>query len=168
MELTFTTGDACNSAIPGKKILVHCCNDNGVMGAGIAGQIRKMWPHVNKAHVDWFDKMYNAGTPVRLGDIQLVKAQENLVICNLIGQKDMGMQMVCGRAFPPVRYEAFVEGFWKLREKLTPHLTKGVDITIICPRMGCGLAGGKWDKVEACIREVFDDTNIKVVVYDFE
>ncbi len=36
MQLTFTKGDATNSAVQGKKVLVHCCNDHGVMGAGIA------------------------------------------------------------------------------------------------------------------------------------
>lgn len=168
MQLSFVKGDVTNPGIPGKKVLVHCCNDHGVLGAGVAGAIRMKWPHVDKAHVEWFDQMFDNGTPVRLGDIQLVKAEDNLAICNLIGQKDMGMQTICGRSFPPVRYEAVTEGLWKLREKLTPHLSKGVDITIICPRMCCGLAGGRWDKVEACIREVFDDTDIKVVVYDFE
>lgn len=163
MQLTFVKGDVCNSAVQGKKVLVHCCNDNGVMGAGVARAIAKKWPHVEKEHIAWFDKEIP-----RLGDIQLVKAEDNLVVCNLIGQKDMGIQTICGRSFPPVRYEAFVEGFWRLREKLTPYLQKGIDISIIAPRLGCGLAGGKWDKVEQCFKEVFEDTNIKIVIYDYD
>jgi len=38
--------------------------------------------------------------------------------------------------------------------------------TVHMPRIGCGLAGGEWSKVEEIINEVMAD--VQVFVYDFE
>lgn len=39
-------------------------------------------------------------------------------------------------------------------------------ITVHIPRIGCGLAGGSWDKVENIIKETLCKNNIQVYVYD--
>jgi hypothetical protein len=36
------------------------------------------------------------------------------------------------------------------------------------PRIGCGLAGGKWEKIEAIIDRTLLAAGIGVTVYDFE
>jgi hypothetical protein len=36
------------------------------------------------------------------------------------------------------------------------------------PRIGCGLAGGKWEEIEPLIKEELSAKGIKTVVYDFE
>tara|TARA_R110002111_G_scaffold227346_2_gene288919 strand:+ start:47395 stop:47511 length:117 start_codon:yes stop_codon:yes gene_type:complete len=35
------------------------------------------------------------------------------------------------------------------------------------PRIGCGLAGGKWDKVEPLIEQTLRTAGIDVYVYDY-
>jgi hypothetical protein len=35
------------------------------------------------------------------------------------------------------------------------------------PRIGCGLAGGTWDKIEPLIQSALIKKNIDVTVYDF-
>jgi hypothetical protein len=35
------------------------------------------------------------------------------------------------------------------------------------PRIGCGLAGGTWDKIEPLIDENLADKGVEVTVYDF-
>jgi hypothetical protein len=35
------------------------------------------------------------------------------------------------------------------------------------PRIGCGLAGGTWDKIEPLIRETLCAAGVPVTVYDF-
>jgi len=35
------------------------------------------------------------------------------------------------------------------------------------PRIGCGLAGGTWDKIGQLIKSALAEKNIEVTVYDF-
>lgn len=35
------------------------------------------------------------------------------------------------------------------------------------PRIGCGLAGGTWDKIEPLIKDAITSIEIPVIVYDF-
>jgi hypothetical protein len=36
------------------------------------------------------------------------------------------------------------------------------------PRIGCGLAGGDWNKVEAIINKTLISNGLEVFVYDFD
>lgn len=36
------------------------------------------------------------------------------------------------------------------------------------PRIGCGLAGGKWELIEPLIEETLLKNNIETIVYDFK
>ena len=36
------------------------------------------------------------------------------------------------------------------------------------PRIGCGLAGGRWEKVEPLVRTRLSDRGISVTVYDHD
>jgi hypothetical protein len=35
------------------------------------------------------------------------------------------------------------------------------------PRIGCGLAGGKWEEIEPIIERTLIEADVKVTVYDF-
>jgi len=35
------------------------------------------------------------------------------------------------------------------------------------PRIGCGLAGGKWQKIEPIVENILVNNNINVFVYDY-
>lgn len=70
-------------------------------------------------------------------------------ICNDIG-------------LPPVRYEAIGEGLRQVAAFATAHQT-----TVHMPRIGCGLAGGTWDKIEPIIQQELTAKGIDVTVYDF-
>ncbi|MGO8701220.1 MAG: hypothetical protein ACLQVY_26315 [Limisphaerales bacterium] len=68
-----------------------------------------------------------------------------------------GLRTLAG--VPPIRYDALRECL----EKLALEALK-LQATIHMPRIGCGLAGGKWGRVEPLIREVV--LNNEVFVYD--
>jgi hypothetical protein len=36
------------------------------------------------------------------------------------------------------------------------------------PRIGCGLAGGKWERIESIIVKTLCEADVPVTVYDFE
>ena len=41
------------------------------------------------------------------------------------------------------------------------------DASIHMPRIGCGLAGGTWDKIEPILVDCQSSKNVQVTVYDF-
>lgn len=80
---------------------------------------------------------------LRLGDIHLVKVEENIVVCNLIGQKGLSYY----RNLPPVRYEAIYEWLLRLRD-LCEHYadTSKNKISIHAPMLGCGISGATQER----------------------
>jgi len=63
----------------------------------------------------------------------------------------------------PIRYEAVKTCLGKIALE-----AKKLEASIHMPRIGCGLAGGKWDKIEPIIKETLMQQDIDVFVYDFE
>lgn len=63
----------------------------------------------------------------------------------------------------PIRYEAIEQGLRVVRYYATlgPHAGSSIHM----PRIGCGLAGGKWEEMEPIIESVLKD--LSVTVYDF-
>lgn len=67
------------------------------------------------------------------------------------------------KGIPPIRYDA-VE---KCLEKLADEALK-LKASIHMPRIGCGLAGGKWEEIKPIIERTLLKNNVEVYVYDFE
>ena len=76
---------------------------------------------------------------------------------NLIGQRDI--RAISG--IPPIRYEALRAG---LRTVATEAKRLGASVRM--PRIGCGRAGGTWDKVGAIVHEELAAQCISVTVYN--
>lgn len=76
----------------------------------------------------------------------------------MVGQRGMKT----GSKGPPVRYEA-IDTCLQLVAQKALELSASVHM----PRIGCGLAGGKWDKIEPLIEKNLCDAAIDVYVYDF-
>lgn len=162
--IKITKGDVLESKVDGLKVIVHCCNDVGAFGAGIAGNIAKKWPRVRGEYYDWPYEMND--TPFVLGQIQMVKAEEKTFVCNLIGQRDIGGFQIGKKFIPPVRYEAIEEGFWRLLDRV--EMYSGPEkISIHAPLLGCGLAGGCLEQIYSLASRVFDNSDIDFTFYAF-
>ncbi|MGX1225839.1 O-acetyl-ADP-ribose deacetylase (regulator of RNase III) [Streptomyces ambofaciens] len=61
----------------------------------------------------------------------------------------------------PVRYEAIGTALGGLADKAAE-----LDASVHMPRIGCGLAGGKWSRVEPLISDRLARRGIPVTVYD--
>jgi hypothetical protein len=60
-----------------------------------------------------------------------------------------------------VRYEAIDAGLALLADKALE-----LEASVHMPRIGCGLAGGKWSRVEPLISERLVARGVPVTVYD--
>lgn len=157
MSLSYVTGDATAPSGAGAKVIVHVCNDVGGWGRGFVLAVSKRWPEPEARYREWFRT--GGPPPFELGQVQFVEVEPELWIANLIGQHDTRSQN--GR--PPVRYEAIGTGLARVRDFARAHST-----SVHMPRIGAGLAGGRWEEIEALVTAELVDHGVSVTVYDLE
>lgn len=154
-------GDLLKSDV---QIKVHQTNCYGAMGAGIAKQIKDIYPEVFKQYKECCNKR----TPEELfGGIQILKTHKGDYICNLFGQKGYGRGKI------QTDYKKFEQGLYLLKKYIEENNQKEgcEEITSIgFPKLiGCGLAGGDWEIVSNLIRKYFGETSsIICKIIDFE
>jgi O-acetyl-ADP-ribose deacetylase (regulator of RNase III) len=155
MDIHYAKGDATDPVANGNKIIVHICNDTGAWGKGFVMAISKRWKKPEQEYRSWFKTKEN----FMLGAVQFVQVSADLWVANMIGQhkiyKDENGQ-------PPIRYEAVLTGLEK-----TAQFAMEKNASVHMPRIGCGLAGGTWDRIEPLIKDTLTRHNIPVTVYDF-
>ncbi|EPN8585442.1 macro domain-containing protein [Listeria monocytogenes] len=113
------------------------------------------WEEPEKAYRKW----YKDKNDFKLGEVQLIQVTDYISICNMIGQKGTKT----GSKGAPIRYEAVESCLEKLSE-----IAKEQQASIHMPRIGCGLAGGKWEIIEPIIRKTLIANDIEVYIYDFD
>ncbi|TKC58530.1 Appr-1-p processing protein [Pedobacter hiemivivus] len=155
MNIDYKNGDATTPENKGNKIIVHVCNDIGAWGKGFVMAISKRWKEPERSYRDWFKTKDN----FVLGQVQFVQVEDELWVANLIGQHKINKDEQ-GNA--PIRYEAILSGLDKVGQFALEN-----NATVHMPRIGCGLAGGTWDRIEPLIQSTLIEKNILVTVYDF-
>ena len=149
MALRIVIGDATRPEGDGPKVLAHVCNDIGAWGAGFVKAVSARWPEPERDYL----KAHKDGK-LALGSARFVDVGGGLTVASLIAMH--GVRRGKGA---PIRYEALCEGLSQVaafarERKSSVHM----------PRIGCGLAGGRWSKVEPIVRETL--RGLDVVVYD--
>lgn len=147
--------------------IMHQTNCLGVMGAGIAKQIKARWNNevfvpYRKACLD------NINTKELLGKIQVLRTNETPIeyVINVFGEYSF-TESEC--PFPNGRhtdYEALFQCFKKVKNWCKE---KGITNIGMPKNLGCGLAGGDWDGVVyPMIENVFgEDKDITLNIYEF-
>lgn len=156
MQINYTKGDATSPIGDGNKMIIHICNDVGGWGKGFVTAISKRWKSPEAAYRKWF----KSGEGFELGEVQFVKVEDNLWVGNLIGQRDI---ITKTKGEPPIRYDAVQRGLNKVFQ-----FVKENNCSVHMPRIGCGLAGGKWENIEPLIYEELVSKGIETTVYDFD
>jgi len=158
ISITYVKGDATNPKSGGLKIIVHICNDLGKWGKGFVLAINKRWREPEKVYKDSF----SSPPYPELGTVQFINVETGTVVANVIGQH--GVRSLRSKTSPPpIRYEAVKQGL----ETIARYAEKN-NASVHMPRIGCGLAGGKWENIEPIIVDALIKRNIRTTVYDFE
>jgi len=155
-KINYVTGDATNPQSDGFKVIVHVCNNIGAWGAGFVMALSKKW--------DQPEREYREMNHRDLGMIDLVQVQDDIAICNLIGQEGTIKRNVT-RNLPPVRYVAIEKGLQEL-VAINSYRHPNDKLSVHMPRIGSGLAGGNWKIIETIIEETLCAAGIEVTVYD--
>jgi len=154
-EIEYIVGDATQPKGKENKIIVHVCNDVGGWGKGFVLALSKRWKAPEIAYRKWFTSKEDFA----LGKVQFVQVETNLWVANLIGQHKISKGE---KGRPPIRYEAIASGIAHVLEK-----SKTLKASVHMPRIGCGLAGGKWEHIAPILEDRLVQNEVKTVVYDF-
>lgn len=154
--ISYVEGDATAPNTPGNQVIVHICNDVGGWGRGFVVALSKRWSTPETDFRAWFRGGKIGG--FRLGAVRFVQVEPQLWVANLIGQHKLRKQ----GGLPPIRYEAIQEGLAQVALFAQEH-----NASVHMPRIGCGLAGGTWEKVGAIVEEELASKDVEVTVYDF-
>ncbi|MFD6315498.1 macro domain-containing protein [Streptomyces nigra] len=154
-EITYVRGDATVPSVKGVKVIAHVCNDIGGWGQGFVLAVSRRWPEPEKSYRAWHRE--RASNDFGLGAVQLVQVERHVWVANMIGQRGVRT----GSKGVPVRYEAIDAALERLAEKAAD-----LGASVHMPRIGCGLAGGKWSRMEPLITGRLVRRGISVTVYD--
>ena len=168
--IDYVVGDATDPQGSGHKIICHVVNNVGAWGAGFVMALSAKWS-LPEEQYRWWANNPNAANivykPFELGQVQYVEVDKYFIagsnaklysiwVANLIGQNGV-------RSFKnprPVDYDAIAKGLADVSNN-----AMAVGASVHMPRIGCGLAGGEWSKVEFII-ERYMDPDLRVTVYD--
>jgi O-acetyl-ADP-ribose deacetylase (regulator of RNase III) len=156
MEIRYLQGDATSPQAEGPKLIAHICNDQGGWGKGFVVAVSRRWPEPEAAYRTWHRD--RAGNDFGLGAVQVVQVAPDIWVANMIGQHGMKTGRSSG---PPIRYDAV----GRCLRGLAGHAAE-LDATVHMPRIGTGLAGGRWNRVEPLINEHLVGAGVSVTVYD--
>ena len=139
--------------------ICHQVNCRGVMGAGVAKQIRERWPWVFSSYLAYCERSKSRGESP-LGNIWGVRIDHDdrnpQWVVNMFAQEDYGYY---GGRF--TSYDAFAKCLETMRDRLPKDKTIGFPKNI-----GCGLGGGDWIVILGMITTILED--FEVYIYELE
>ncbi|MCF2529753.1 macro domain-containing protein [Yinghuangia soli] len=155
--MTYIKGDATAPQGKGVKIIAHVSNDLGGWGKGFVLALSRRWKEPEAEYRQWHRG--RAGNDFRLGAVQFVQVDTYLWVANMIGQHGLK----AGSHGPPVRYEAIGEALRTVGDKALE-----LKASVHMPRIGCGLAGGRWELIEPLVTAGLTGRGVPVTVYDHD
>jgi len=170
-QLNYASGDATLPVGDGPKILSHVVNDLSGWGKGFVVAISTRWTTPEDAYRDWARvrsyrmslsqssllELTTESIPFELGQTQFVRVKDDLLIANMLAQH--GYRSAKNPV--PLDYAALAACL-----KTVADLAARTGASVHMPRIGSGLSGGKWPKIEQAIINAFSPLNIPVTIYD--
>ena len=133
------------------NIICHQCNCQGVMGSGVAAEVKRRYPNVFEAYrQDYFDGL------LKLGYVCFATAKRDQVIANMCAQDNFGYN---GGVY--TNYDSLQECL----NKVKAYAIYSYDIkpVIAFPYlMSCYRGGGDWNVVYKMIEDTFADFNVEI------
>ena len=154
--INYIKGDATQPQSKGNRIIAHVCNDLGGWGKGFVLAISKRWPGPEAAYRAWHKDC--SKNDFGLGSLQIVQVETFIWVANMVAQRGMKT----GSNGPPIRYKAVRACLSKLAVE-----AEKLGACVHMPRIGCGLAGGRWEEVEPIILDELISKSVDVTIYDF-
>lgn len=145
-------GDLIKLALAGHfDVIAHGCNCFTNMGAGIAVQIRRLFPEAWKVDADTV-----IGDKSKLGTYTKATIQRGFIIFDVVNAYT---QYGCNVKLVNVDYDAIRNVMKSIKQE---YRNKRIGL----PLIGCGLAGGDWNIVSQIIQEELDGEDVTIVEFE--
>lgn len=146
--LLYEFGDIVKGDYP---IFCHQVNCQGVMGSGIAKQIRSKYPEV-------YREFKQIKEPI-LGFILPVTTKDGRICINMFAQDNYGKD---GKKYTD--YEAFKKCLDAIEGLIKDHHIK-MNVPIAFPYgIGCGFGGGDWNIIQGLLKDFSEKISQNVVI----
>ena len=156
----------CDIFESGADIICHQVNCQGVMGSGVAKQVKERYPVVYDEYMKWCNErapkdLLGCTQFVRLVPVwQEVPEGEFMGVMNIFGQLDYGYNGKCY-----TDYDALKHSFTNINTFCKDFFSYA-PILAFPYKFGCARGGGDWNIVYKMIEEVFQDCVVLICEYD--
>lgn len=133
-------------------VLVHQVNCQGVMGSGVAYQVKQLYPEAFKRYNNLCSNARDYERHKLLGEAQVVSVEEKYIV-NLFAQEKYGYD---GAVYTD--YDALRASIIDMKRKL-PNSTLKIAIPY---HMGCCRGGGDWSVVSKIIEDELSDYEVMI------
>lgn len=147
--ITYKIGDA---TVPGgTKIIAHVVNCKGYWGKGFVVALNHMWPGVRDAYMTY---VHTSKGEELLGKVFYYQEElPHVCIANMFAQED-----IAKRSNPsPLSYDALERCLDDVKD-----MANYLHASVHMPRIGTGLAGGDWSRIEPLINKYLKDVEVTV------
>lgn len=134
-------------------MIVHGCNAQGVMASGVAIQLRNMYPDIFNPYENSCSNEEDKGRLLGTITSKVVRIFPKLIIVNAITQINYGRSSQVYASLGAIRKALF--GVEQLAA------STGIE-KIYLPKIGCGLGGLKWEKVEPYFNNI--SKNFQIII----
>lgn len=162
--IEYRKGDLFHHNLPGKVMLAHGCNAQGVMGSGVAKAFKELYMH---AYLDYQEHLIHQLSRNALGTVAYYQMPYGIDgsmtrLASMITQEFYGKD---DKKY--VSYDAIHQCF---KSAINECLNFKIDY-LIFPRIGAGLGGGDWRVIESIIESACDDflvdpNKLKLICFD--
>jgi len=155
--LKLVRGDLLKLAKQNKfDLIIHGCNCFHAMSGGIARAITTEWPEASLT-----DDLTPKGDETKLGTYSSVDVRGRIIL----DSRSINYEFKIINAYTQfnpgtdVNYDAIRDALHNIHNDFPP------DVAIGIPRIGAGIAGGDWQKIENIIIEELPDRDVTIVAF---
>jgi len=151
MTIIYVDGDATRPVGDDRKVIAHVSNNQGGWGRGFVLAISKRWkePEIS------YRKIAKSG--LELGTIQVISVESDITVVNMIAQDGYSRN-----GSDAINYTALEMCLTQLAS-----LCIGGPMSVHMPKIGTGLGGSSWAKIEPLIQRCLTDAGVPVTIYNF-
>lgn len=145
-------------------LIAHQVNCLGIMGGGVAKQIKAKWPIVYQEYKDFIIDYEACNLKSALGAVCTTTVEGHAII-NIFGQENISNSK-CMTDYKAVRgaFEDFISNY-----RCALHIPWESQVPIAIPyKFGCGLAGGDWNIMTEVLEALEEQENILFIAYKLE
>lgn len=145
----------CNIFESGADVILHQVNCQGVMGSGVAKQVKELYPQVFSSYKNVCDNTEEKKN--MLGMVQCIRIETGKYIANLFAQENYGYDGKCYTDYAALK---------RCLKAVADYPLFDDQVIAIPYLMGCHRGGGDWNKVYKMIEEVLGDYNVLICEYN--